>query len=139
MGALLIRKYKRVALSLMVLSICYFVFNGFKIYNYSSKYSEDRSDAAIVLGAGTSRGQLSKIFQERINHSIYLYNANVIRVIILTGGYGAGQELADSEIARNYILGQGIPGEAILLEKNQDILLKKQSYLKKNQDILLKI
>lgn len=101
----------------MMLLLGYFVFNGFKIYNYSFKYSEDKSDAAIVLGAGTNSGQLSQVFKERINHSIYLYDAKVIGVIILTGGYGDAQNLSDSEIAKNYLLTQGIPEESILIEK----------------------
>jgi uncharacterized SAM-binding protein YcdF (DUF218 family) len=108
----------RIVVSLMIIPLCYLMINGVRIYQYSFKYSEDKSDAAIVLGAGTKQGQISSVFRERINHSIYLYNEKVIMMIILTGGYGDGQNQSDSEIARKYILTRGIPKEAIVIEKS---------------------
>ncbi len=110
-------KYERLIALVFILILSYFTLNGIKIYRYSFNYSEEKSDVAIVLGAGTSNGKLSPIFKERLNHSIYLYESDIIKMIVLTGGYGKGQKLSDSEIAKKYLLAQKIPAEVILIER----------------------
>ena len=37
-------------------------------------------------------------------------------MIILTGGYGEGQKEPDSEVAKRFLLTQGVPGNIILVE-----------------------
>ena len=111
------RKFKKTTYLVITLLLCYFVFNGFVIYSYSSNYSEDKCDVAIVLGAGTSNGHASSIFKERINHSKYLYNKRIIKKIIITGGYGEGQKQSDSEVGKKYLLTQGVPDNVVLIEK----------------------
>lgn len=130
------KKYKKVLLLVIVLLAGYFVFNGIRIYRYSFNYSQDRSDAAIVLGAGTSGGRLSPVFKERVNHGIYLYRANAVRVIILTGGYGNGQALSDSEVAKKYVLSEGVPEEAILLERKSAYTIENLAESKRMMDSL---
>lgn len=98
--------------------VLFFTINTISIYHYSSKYYEEKSDVAIVLGAATNKDQLSPVFKERINHVIYLFDSQFISEIILTGGYGKGQNLADSEIAKKYILEAGIPENNIHIETN---------------------
>ena len=73
-------------------------------------------DVAIVLGAATRREQPSPVFRERINHAIDLYQRGVVKAIILTGGIGDGRQIADSVIAKDYALENGIPEEAIFVE-----------------------
>jgi uncharacterized SAM-binding protein YcdF (DUF218 family) len=108
---------KRFLLIVIAVFFFYLLFNGIKIYRYSFNYSEEKSDVAIVLGAATSGGKLSQVFEERVNHSIYLYNNKIVKTIILTGGYGDGQNQSDSEIAKIYLLSQGVPNEVIKIEK----------------------
>jgi len=107
---------KKIVWSFFFILFCYFIFNGFKIYNYSFTYSEQKSDVGIVLGAGTTDGQISPIFRERLNHAVYLYKKGIIKKLILTGGYGENQTLCDSEIAKAYVLKQGIPKRDVLTE-----------------------
>jgi len=96
--------------------LCYFIFNGYKIYSYSFNYSEQKSDVGIVLGAGTSDNNLSPVFKERVNHVIYLYNKGIISKIIFTGGFGENQTNSDSEVAKTYTLKQDVPNKDILIE-----------------------
>lgn len=130
------RIIKRVATIILVLLLAYFVFNAIIIYNYSSNYSEKKSDVAIVLGAGTSNGKLSPIFIERINHAIYLYNNNRVQYIILTGGYGKGQTLADSEVAKSYTLAQGVPDEATYIDTKSQYTIENLEESKRIMDSL---
>ena len=95
----------------------YFILNAIRIYNYSFIYFETKSDVAIVLGAGTKDGELSPIFKERINHSIYLYKKGVVDKIIFTGGIGKGQMQSDSKIAKSYALNMKVHEKDILIEE----------------------
>lgn len=112
------------------------IFNAVSIYLYSFQYSENKSDVAIVLGAGTHNGILSPVFTERINHGIYLYEKRLIRKIIFTGGKGENQEVTDSEIAMNYAIEKGIPPKDILIEKYSNYTYQNLSNAKLIMDSL---
>ncbi|MFT5823585.1 MAG: uncharacterized SAM-binding protein YcdF (DUF218 family) [Crocinitomix sp.] len=118
-----------------ILFLLLFMFNSIKIYSYSNEYSEEKSDVAIVLGAGTEGGELSPIFKERINHGIYLYDNKIVEKIIFTGGKGEDQTLADSEIARSYAIELGVPLEDILIEVNSQYTFENLSESKKIMDL----
>jgi len=75
-----------------------------------------KADAAIVLGAAVWRGQPSPVFRERINHAIELYQDGQVQKIIFTGGQGAGDDQAESEVARLYAIARGIPEDVIYIE-----------------------
>ncbi|MDG1915742.1 MAG: YdcF family protein [Crocinitomix sp.] len=105
-------KYIGIAIAVFML------FNAISIYQYSLKYSEKKSDVAIVLGAGTSDGIRSPVFTERINHGIYLYKKARINKIIFTGGKGENQTLSDSQIAKEYAIEQGVPSNDIFIEEH---------------------
>ena len=99
------------------LFILYFIINSIRIYWYSFKYFEDKSDVAIVLGAGTNNGVVSPIFKERLNHGIYLYKNNRVGKLILTGGFGEGQLQSDSRIAMIYAIKNGVPADKVIIEE----------------------
>lgn len=110
-------KLKLLLLLLLLLNVCYFSYNGVMIDNFSKKYSEEKSDVAIVLGASIKGGKLSPVFRERINHGIYLYNQKIVNRLLLTGGFGKNQTIAESAVAKKYALSHGIPESAILTEE----------------------
>jgi uncharacterized SAM-binding protein YcdF (DUF218 family) len=86
------------------------------VYLYSQRTAENPADAAIVLGAAVWREQPSPVFRERINHAINLYHSGQVRMIIFTGGIGERDDVAESEVARQYAMARGVPAEAILIE-----------------------
>jgi uncharacterized SAM-binding protein YcdF (DUF218 family) len=108
---------KRLLYVLSLLILGNFLLNAINIYRYSSSYSEHKSDVVIVLGAGTSNGIVSPIFRERINHGIYLYNKQLVKKIIFTGGFSEGNKQSDSQLAKMYALKKGIPSNDILIEE----------------------
>jgi uncharacterized SAM-binding protein YcdF (DUF218 family) len=93
---------------------------GIRIHSFSSMDETTDADVAIVLGAGTRNGRLSAVFRERIDHAIDLYRRGVVHAVILTGGVGRGQQMADSEVARSYVLEQGLPAEAVFIETSSE-------------------
>lgn len=74
------------------------------------------ADVAIVLGAAVYSNRPSPVFEERIKHGIELYRAGRVRTLLFTGGYGAGEKLAEATVAKQYALECGVPVEAILTE-----------------------
>ena len=81
------------------------------------KVSSSRSaDAAIVLGAAVYGNRPSPVFEQRIRHGINLYKEGKARKLLFTGGRAAGAPFAESVVARDYALFQGVPAEAMLTE-----------------------
>jgi len=75
------------------------------------------ADAIIVLGAAAYDARPSPVFEERIRHGIHLYQAGYAPRLIFTGGFGGERaRFAESQVARNYALKQGVPASAILIE-----------------------
>lgn len=86
------------------------------IWSYASQHDPYPADAAIVLGAAVYKEVPTPVFAARIDHAITLYKSGQVRKILLTGGVGAGDILAESQTARHYCLARGIPDSAIALE-----------------------
>ena len=113
----MLRKKRRILALIGLLIMGYFAFSSIIIYRYSNMYFEDKSDVAIVLGAGTTGDQVSPVFRERINHAIYLYKKELVDKVILTGGFGEGQIKSDSQIAKDYAVNNGVLDHDVLIEE----------------------
>lgn len=128
--------FKKIVLLIVLISIVHFVFNSIRIYNYSFDYHEDISDVAIVLGAGTRNNEVSPVFRERINHSLFLYKNSIVKKIIITGGKIKNQKYSDSEIAKNYAVANGVHLQDILIEKKSRYTIENLSESKLIMDSL---
>jgi uncharacterized SAM-binding protein YcdF (DUF218 family) len=87
-----------------------------EVYSYSDNRHQASADAAVVLGAAVWSDRPSPVFRERINHAINLYKEGVVKKLIFTGGLAQGDDLAESEAARQYALSQGVADEDVLIE-----------------------
>jgi uncharacterized SAM-binding protein YcdF (DUF218 family) len=76
------------------------------------------SDCIIVLGAAVWNDRPSPALRERLDTAIQVYRDGLAKRIIVTGGVSSGQanELSEAAMSRQYLLEQGIPEGAILLE-----------------------
>ena len=83
---------------------------------FSETRSERPSDAAIVLGAAVQAGQPSPVFAARLDHAIDLHRRGIVRYLILTGGIGAGDTIAESAAGAAYASARGVPADRILTE-----------------------
>lgn len=106
-------KFILLMLSLMVI---YVAFNIVSIWTYGKSSRTVKADVAIVLGAATYNGTVSAVYRERINHAVYLYNEGYVKKLIMTGGFGAGSDTADSYAAKQYAISKNIPAADILTE-----------------------
>ena len=76
----------------------------------------DRADAAIVLGAAVAGDEPTPVFEERLRHAVELYQTDQVQVLILTGGTGPGDSLAESEAAKRWAIANGVPAGDIVTE-----------------------
>ncbi len=86
------------------------------IYFYGNNFNHIKADAAIVLGAEVWGNEPSPVFRERINHAINLYKNRDIRIIIFTGGVGAGKELSEADVGKRYAITNSVKEDNILTE-----------------------
>ncbi len=128
--------YKKAPLIVFTVFLCLFIYNAISIHLYASKYVEIKSDVAIVLGAGTSNGVISPIFKERVNHAKYLFEKGLVKNIIITGGFGEGQKQTDSEVAKQYLIAQGMPTNVILTEEKSRYTIENLTEAKAIMDSL---
>ena len=113
----MLKKFFRI--SLLTLLLLLFILAR-DIYSFSLVNSAVPADAAVVMGATVFRNRPSPVFRERINHAINLYQQGMVRYLIFTGGLAGNDELAESEAARAYAMGQGVPAEHIFIETESD-------------------
>jgi len=99
-----------------VVSLWLLILSGWIIYvGYRDQAAP--SDAIIVLGAAAYDARPSPVFEERIRHAIFLYQSGYAPRLIFTGGFGGSKaRFAESQVARNYALRQGVPASVILIE-----------------------
>lgn len=108
-------------ISAVALLLLYLVCTAISIWSYGSVDEKRTADCAIILGAGTSDGEVSPVYRERINHGIWLYENGYVEYIIVTGGTGNGESISDAKAARNYLISAGIPTEAVIIEAKSTI------------------
>lgn len=124
---------RKLAYIFLILLGLYF-YTAFSIYNYSKHYVETKADVAIVLGAGTNKGYLSKVFKQRALHGINLLKRKRVNKLIFTGGFGEGQNISDSEAAKRFAIQQGVNPKDILIEESSTLTFYNIKYSKQLMD-----
>ncbi|MBK5073400.1 YdcF family protein [Budviciaceae bacterium CWB-B4] len=128
------RLSKYFTFSLLIAAFLYALINAIIIWNYSDKDERTTADVAIVLGAGLSDGKVTPVFQQRINHGIFLYQNGYVKKLIFTGGFGEGNEHSDAWVAKQYAEQQGVPAQDILYEETSTITQENIRYAKAIMD-----
>lgn len=115
------RARRRAYIITAISSVIYVLYTAFVIWSYGSINEMAKADAAIVLGAGVSGKSPSPVFQERINHAIWLYKNGYVSKIILTGGKSKNNEYSDSFIASQYAIENLVSRDDIYIEEYSSI------------------
>lgn len=74
------------------------------------------AESIVVLGAAQYDGRPSPVLRARLDHGIDLWNRGMGKVLVLTGGRGAGDTTSEAEAGRAYARKHGVPDTVILLE-----------------------
>lgn len=114
-------KKSKIIIIIALSAACYIIINLIEICSFSTEDQKCSADVAIVLGASTYDGEVSPVYQERINHGISLYNEGYVKKLIVTGGIGSGNRQSDAYTAKQYAISQGVPEADILTEDTSTI------------------
>ena len=56
------------------------------------------------------------MLRARLDHAVGLWRRGMAPRVVLTGGVGIGDTTSEAAVSRKYVVGEGIPDSAILLE-----------------------
>ncbi len=74
------------------------------------------ADVILVLGAAEYRGRPSPVLRARLDHALELYQRKLAPRILTTGGAGGDPIFTEGGVGRSYLMGLGVPSEAIIVE-----------------------
>ncbi len=130
---LVLRAFLNSILTILVILVLVLLFiigreTGFK-ENFLKK---DKNNVGVVLGAAVwSKNQPSPSLASRVDKALTLYKQKKISQIYLTGSNAPG-ELAESEVALQYIRAKGVNTSEIFLEKETTSTNEQMQYIKNN-------
>lgn len=114
----------RTMLIFFTVTLFYFLFNFF-IYSLSAvlyHYYKPRrmADFIIVLGAGLRKDKVTPLLASRIDCAIDVYRKQCTKghetLLVMSGGQGHDEEVAEAIAMKDYAISQGIPEHDILCE-----------------------
>lgn len=111
------RKFLRVGWIVPVLLLGGYILSIAKQIQDQSTRDETRpADVIMILGAAEYRGRPSPVLRARLDHGLELFREKKAPRILTTGGAGGDPVFTEGEVARAYLIRQGVPSEAILVE-----------------------
>lgn len=113
---------------LFIVVFCFLLHTGLSVYTFSLENDEDKSDAAIVLGAAAWNGKPSPVLKERINHAIELYEEGKVEYIIFTGGTAEGEVKSEALTSKEYAVEQGVDEDHIIIEEKSMVTKENIEY-----------
>ena len=84
-------------------------------YGLSDTASEDE-DALVVLGAAVHGREMSPSLAQRLDVAVGYHQRNPAALIVVTGGRGPQEDVAEADAARDYLLASGVAEDLIVVE-----------------------
>jgi uncharacterized SAM-binding protein YcdF (DUF218 family) len=91
-----------------------------EIERQSTRDEAQPADLILVLGAAEYRGRPSPVFKARLDHAYELFAQKLAPHIMTTGGAGGDPVFTEGEVGRSYLIGKGVPSEAIVVENESE-------------------
>jgi uncharacterized SAM-binding protein YcdF (DUF218 family) len=101
------------ALAVAIAGWCRWVYG--EIERYATVDQAAASDAIAIFGAAEYDGRPSPVYRARLDHARALYKRGIAPLIITLGGDG-GDQYSEGAVGREFLMGMGIPEEAIIAE-----------------------
>jgi uncharacterized SAM-binding protein YcdF (DUF218 family) len=87
-----------------------------RIERQSNRDEAQKADVILVLGAAEYRGRPSQVLRARLDHALELYQRKLAPLLLTTGGAGGDPVFTEGGVGRSYLIGHGVPAEAIIVE-----------------------
>jgi uncharacterized SAM-binding protein YcdF (DUF218 family) len=85
--------------------------------HWQSVSDESRpADVIIILGAAEYAGRPSPVLKARLDHALELWRRGLAERFITTGGAGGDPVFTEGEVARDYLIRNGVRSENVLIE-----------------------
>lgn len=110
---------RRIALALIpVLALgAYLASVAYRIHRESVTDGAAPADLILVLGAAKYHGRPSPVYKARLDHAFELHRRGLAPRILTTGGAGGDPLFTEGGVGRSYLIGLGVPAEAIIVEQ----------------------
>ena len=111
---------KRAVWAVILLAVAAFAgliaYVSVRIERQSTRDEARPADVILVLGAAEYRGRPSQVLRARLDHALELYDRKLAPRILTTGGAGGDPVFTEGGVGRSYLIGHGVPAEAIIIE-----------------------
>src|SRR5579864_8966935 len=111
---------KRAVWAVILLAVAAFAgliaYVSVRIERQSTRDEARPADVILVLGAAEYRGRPSQVLRARLDHALELYRLQLAPRILTTGGAGGDPTFTEGGVGRSYLISQGVPPEAIIVE-----------------------
>jgi len=87
-----------------------------QIRTQSSRDEAQLADVILILGAAEYNGRPSPVLKARLDHGLELYRKELAPLVLTTGGAGGDPMFTEGGVGRAYLIKQGVPAEAIIVE-----------------------
>jgi uncharacterized SAM-binding protein YcdF (DUF218 family) len=91
-----------------------------RIHRESTFDDARAADVIIVMGAAEYSGRPSPVLKLRLDHAVELYRRHLAAYMMTTGGPGGDPKFTEGGVGRSYLVEQGVPAEAIIVENTGD-------------------
>lgn len=78
--------------------------------------ASDNEDALIVLGAAVHGREVSPSLAQRLDVAVGYHQRSPAALIVVTGGRGPQEDVAEAVAASDYLLERGVPASSIVIE-----------------------
>ncbi|MBX7117710.1 MAG: YdcF family protein [Gemmatimonadaceae bacterium] len=112
------RSRRRLVLAVVATLVALWSASAGTVLWFASRDGAAPADAIVVLGAAHYRGRPSPVLRARLDHAVSLYARGLAPRLVLTGGVAEGDTASEAAVSRTYVMRQGVPDSAILLENN---------------------
>jgi uncharacterized SAM-binding protein YcdF (DUF218 family) len=102
-----------IAVAMLAVSVGYV---SVRIERQSTRDEARNADVILVLGAAEYRGRPSQVLRARLDHALELYQRKLAPLVLTTGGAGGDPVFTEGGVGRSYLIGRGVPPEAIIVE-----------------------
>lgn len=104
----------------LIVTAAFIVRTAFAIHQQSTRDESQPADIIVVLGAAEYRGRPSPVLKARLDHGLELYRQKMASRILTSGGAGGDPVFTEGEVGRTYLIRQGVPSEAIVVEDESE-------------------
>ena len=115
------------SLALLALLGAYLAVVAGEIHRQSTIEEARPADVIVVLGAAEYRGRPSPVFKARLDHALELYRRGLAPRVLTSGGAGGDPVFTEGGVGRSYLVGNGVPSEAIIVEPEAETTVQSMS------------